>query len=67
MSSDENWRAGHRAAILPTAVGAFLSVVAAVVVVATPSLESIGPLVVTIALLAPLIWAAFRANHLAHA
>lgn len=67
MASDESWRAGHRAAILPSAVGALASVIATIVVLVQPSLQSIGPLVLTITLVVPLIWATFRANHVARA
>lgn len=65
MASDENWRKGHRAAIVPTAVGAVASVIAALVVVVQPSLQSIGPVVATFTLVVPLIWATLRANHVA--
>ena len=65
MASDEGWRLGHRAAILPTGVGALLSVVSAVALLVQPSLPSFGPLVLTITVLGPLIWGAIRANHAA--
>ena len=63
MANDESWRVGHRAAILPAAVGALLSVASAVALLVQPSLPSIGPLLLTITVLGPLFWAAIRANH----
>ncbi|WP_420897920.1 SdpI family protein [Cryobacterium algoricola] len=65
LASDEGWRRGHRSAILPTAVGAFASVAMAIACLVQPSLQSYGPALVTLTLVAPLAWAVFRANRTA--
>lgn len=39
--SDETWRAGHRAAVLPCICGAVVGIIASVLVIAVPTLANV--------------------------
>lgn len=62
LASDESWRAGHRAAILPAAVGVLLTAVTGWLSLSVHSLIPYAPAITTAALVLPLIWAAIAAN-----
>lgn len=64
-ADDKSWRRGHRAAVVPTVIGAAVSVALAAVALAIPAAADwIGP-VVLIAVAAGLAWGAGAAHRAA--
>ncbi len=62
LASEHGWRTGHRAAILPTAIGAVAAVAVTLLALLQPSIQSSGTGIVLGMVVLPLVWAVIRAN-----